>query len=137
MSTHCTANQLEFLPFKNSDNRSPRTRHVTGKFDSDRVSSNGGAILLREIEQRFGIIKKLSECFKHHRNTLCTTHSVYSMVAQRVLGIFCGCKDVGDHDQLRNDPIVSMFCGASAQLASESIIDRVEPGVQHINRYRK
>ena len=69
MSTQCTTSQLEFLPFKDSQdkNNSQRTRKVTGKFDSDKVSSDGGAILLREIERRFGIIKKLSDCFTDHR----------------------------------------------------------------------
>ena len=66
-----------------------RARHVIicdnypKKHRSDKVSSDGGAILLREIERRFGIIKKLSDCFTDHRNPLYTTHSVYSIVAQR------------------------------------------------------
>lgn len=87
-------NQLEFLPFKSSTSNE-RTRRVLGRFDADKASSDGGAVLLREAEHRFRVIRGLSECFTDHRDPRYVTHSLFSMVAQRVLAICCGYEDLG------------------------------------------
>ena len=73
MSTQCNTNQLEFLPLKSSITNQ-RTRRVLGRFDSDKVSSDGGIALLREAEHRFGVIRRLSECFTDNRNPVYVTH---------------------------------------------------------------
>lgn len=135
MSTQCTPKQLEFLPLKIP--RSKRTRKVVGRFDAHKVSSDGGAVLLREAEQKFGIIKRLSECFTDHRNPCYVTHSLYSIVAQRVLGICLGYEDVVDHEELRNDPVAGMFCGASFPLAGKSTVNRMELTGEEAGRYKK
>ena len=145
MSTQCTINQLEFLPFKSStsakkNSRPQRTRKVTGQFDADKVSSDGGAVLLREVEHRFRVIKRLSECFTDYRNPDLITHSLFSIVGQRVVGICCGYEDVNDHEQFRNDPLLGMFCGTSAPLAGKSTVNRMELGESDAHsgeRYKK
>lgn len=145
MSTQCTTNQLEFLPFKssqitNNNSNSQRTRKVIGQFDADKVSSDGGIALLREAEQRFAVIKRFSECFTDYRNPDLITHSLFSIVAQRVLGICCGYEDVNDHDQFRTDPVAGMFCGTSAPLAGKSTINRMElteSDASSVERYKK
>ena len=114
MSTQCNTNQLEFLPFKSSTSNE-RTRRVLGRFDADKVSSDGGVALLREAEHRFGIIRRLSECFTDHRDPRYITHTLFSIAAQRVLAICCGYEDVNDHDRFRSDPLASMFCGTSSR----------------------
>ena len=73
MSIQCNTKQIEFLPFKSLETSgnspgSKRTRRVIAKFDSDKVSSDGGATLLREAEHRFGVIRRFAECFIDHRN---------------------------------------------------------------------
>ncbi|MDE0291963.1 MAG: transposase [Candidatus Dadabacteria bacterium] len=125
MSTQCTTKQLEFLPFKNStsakNNSKPqRTRKVTGQFDVEKVSSDGGMVLFREAGNRFRVIKRLSKCFTDYRNPDLITHSLFSIVGQRVLGICCGYEDVNDHDQFRAGPIAGMFCATSAPLAGKN-----------------
>ena len=92
MSTQCNTKQIEFLPFKSLETSgngpgSKRTRKVIAKFDSDKVSSDGGIVLLREAEHRFGVIRRFAECFIDHRNPSYITHPVFSIVAQRVLAI--------------------------------------------------
>lgn len=78
---------------------------VTGRFNTDRVSSDGGAGLLRETEHRFRVIRRFSECFIVHRTPSYITRSVFSMVGRRVLGLCYGYEDVADHDSFRNDPV--------------------------------
>ena len=110
MSTQCNTEQIEFLPFKTLETStnspgSKRTRKVIAKFDSDKVSSDGGIALLREAEHRFGVIRRFAECFIDHRNPSYITHPLFSIVAQRVLAICLGYEDVNDHDRFRGDPI--------------------------------
>ena len=136
MSTQCNTNQLEFLPFKSSTSNE-RTRRVLGRFDADKVSSDGGVALLREAEHRFGVIKRLSECFTDHRDPRYVTHPLFSIVAQRVLAICCGYEDVNDHDRFRSDPVASMFCGTSSPLAGKSTVNRMELTGLEADRYRK
>lgn len=136
MSTQCNTNQLEFLPFKSSTGNQ-RTRRVLGRFDADKVSSDGGVALLREAEHRFGVIRRLSECFTDRRDPRYITHPLFSIVAQRVLAICCGYEDVNDHDRFRNDPVAGMFCGTSCALAGKSTVNRMELTKLEAGRYKK
>ena len=97
MSTQCNTNQLEFLPFKSSESNE-RTRRVLGRFDADKVSSDGAMVLLRVAEHRFGIIRRLSECFTDLRDPRYINHPLFSIVVQRVLAI---CLGVGCGKQTR------------------------------------
>ena len=142
MSTQCNTKQIEFLPFKSLETStngpgSKRTRKVIAKFDSDKVSSDGGIALLREAEHRFGVIRRFAECFIDHRNPSYITHPVFSIVAQRVLAICCGYEDVNDHDRFRGDPIAGMFCGTSCALAGKSTVNRMELTTGGMDRYKK
>ena len=142
MSTQCNTKQIEFLPFKTLETStnspgSKRTRRVIAKFDSDKVSSDGGIALLREAEHRFGVIRRFAECFIDHRNPNYITHPLFSIVAQRVLAICLGYEDVNDHDRFRGDPIAGMFCGTSCALAGKSTVNRMELTTGGMDRYKK
>ena len=135
MSRQCNTKQIEFLPFKSP--RTSRTLKVTDRFDADKVSSDGGIALLRETERRFRVIRSFSKCFIDHRNPNYITHSVFSMVAQRVLAICCGYEDINDHDSFRNDPMAQMFCGRSSPLAGKSTVNRMDLTTEEQSRYKK
>lgn len=102
MKTECNAKQLEF----NSLGR----RKVVGKFDGGMISSDGGGLLLREVENRCQIVHRLAECFVDHRNPERIEHTVYELVSQRVFGLALGYEDLNDHDTLRYDPLLSVLC---------------------------
>ena len=59
MNTECTSAQLEFQGLGR--------RKIVGAFDGGHISSDGGALLLRELDARLGITQKLAECFTDHR----------------------------------------------------------------------
>ena len=65
MTTQCNTKQVEFLPFKSP--LTSRNLKVVGRFENDKVSSDGGIVLLREVEHRLGVIRRFSECFIDHR----------------------------------------------------------------------
>jgi len=41
-------------------------REVIGRFDGGMISSDTGGMLLREVERRCGILKRLAGCFRDH-----------------------------------------------------------------------
>ena len=86
-------------------------KSAIGSFDGHYVSSDGGALLLKEVEQKFGIIYQFAKCFKDNRNQNLVEHSLNSMLTQRIFGLILGYEDLNDHDQLRSDPLFAAAVG--------------------------
>lgn len=86
-------------------------REVVGRFDGGAISSDGGGLLLREVEQRTRIMERFADCFTDHRSADRIEHSVAAMLAQRVCGLALGYEDLNDHDQLRADPLLAVLAG--------------------------
>jgi hypothetical protein len=78
----CTPRQLEFQGWGGGCRR-----RVVARFDGGTLSSDGGVVLLGEVERRLGILRRFAEGFSDHRDPATTEHSVYELVAQRVLGL--------------------------------------------------
>ncbi len=102
MKTECISEQIEFHGFGKRD--------VVAKFDGGRISSDGGGILLREVEQRSHILKRLSQCFTDYRNPELVEHPLESLIKQRVYGLALGYEDLNDHDELRQDALLALLC---------------------------
>ena len=117
------------------------SREVVGRFDGGTVTSDAGALLLREAERRIRLFARLAECFDDDRNPLLTRHSVQEMLAQRVFGLALGYEDLIDHDQLRHDPLLAVLSGKRAAgeeaLAGKSTFNRLELSVEQPSRYKK
>ena len=86
-------------------------RQVVARFDGGTISSDGGAVLLRQLEQRTGIVRKFADCFHDYRQPAQIEHSVRELVCQRVYGLALGYEDLNDHDQLRSDPLLALLSG--------------------------
>ena len=86
-------------------------RQVVARFDGGTITSDGGAVLLRQLEQRTGIVRQFAACFRDHRQAAQVEHSVRELVAQRVYGLALGYEDLNDHDQLRSDPLLALLSG--------------------------
>src|SRR4029078_8961370 len=95
MTTECNPPYLDF-PMLGS-------RQVLADFHGGAISPDGGALLLREIEARTGIIRQFAACFTDHRNPDLTEHTVEELIAQRVYALALGDEDLDDHDDLRSD----------------------------------
>jgi len=101
--TECKTEQYEFHVLGN--------REVVGHFDGGDITSDAGGLLLREVEQRTGIIRRFAECFQDRRDPRFTEFAVEELVAQRVYGLSLGYEDLNDHDQLRADPALAVVVG--------------------------
>jgi len=129
-------------------------RRVEARFDGGRLSSDGGGLLLREVEQQRGLIQQFAACFTDHRDPSRIEHSVEALVAQRVYALALGYEDLNDHEELRADPLLALLVGkrdlGGAQrarardrgqvLAGKSTLNRLELGAGATggeHRYRK
>lgn len=110
------------------------------RFDGGTLSSDGGVLLLREIERRMGIADMLASCLCDRRDPGRTQHSYASMIRARMMAIDCGYEDCDDMDVLRHDPALKMACerrpDAALGLASQPTLSRLEnaPGWRTLAR---
>ena len=103
MPPHCRSRQLEFQALG--------SRRLIGEFDAGHVTSDGGAVLLRELDAKTGIVSRFAACFADFRDQRRVEHSVEQLVRQRAFGLCLGYEDVSDHDTLRDDPALAAAVG--------------------------
>ena len=121
MKTDCTLQQFDF--------QANGRRQVTARFDGGTLCSDGGALLLREVERRRGILRRLAACFTDLRDPRLVEHQVEELVSQRVYGIAMGYEDLCDHEQLRQDPLLATLAGKRDPLGADrrQAADRGKP----------
>jgi hypothetical protein len=103
LMTECKPKPIEFHPLG--------SREVVSHFDGGDMTSDAGGLLLREVEQRTGILREFGACFVDYRDPEAVEHRVQDLVAQRVYGLCLGYEDLNDHDQLRADPLLAVMVG--------------------------
>jgi hypothetical protein len=130
--TERNAEQLEF--------HAVGKRAVVAAFDGGMISSDGGGLLLREVEVQARIVARLAGQFTDDRDPQAIEHSVFDLVGQRVFALALGYADLNDHDRLRLDPLPAAVVGKadpsgadrllardqSKALASSSTLNRLE-----------
>ena len=129
--TECSQKVFHFAPHF--------SRRVEAGFTAGRVSSDGGALLLRETEFRIGLMDRVAACFSDKRKQDRVEHRLSEMLAQRIYGLALGYEDLNDHEQLRHDPLMAVLAGQRKledPLAGKSTLNRLElPGGS--KRYHK
>jgi len=78
---------------------------VVAKFDGGLLSSDGGILVLREIEQRLRVADRLAACIRDPRSPDQITHSLADIIGFRLLMIAAGYEDGNDASSLRSDPM--------------------------------
>ena len=146
MTTECNPAYLDFPMLG--------PRQVLADFDGGAISSDGGALLLRQVEALSGIVRQFAACFDDHRDPDRVEHSVEHLLAQRVYGLALGYEDLNDHDDLRRDPLLATVVGKDdptgksrqrrrdrgKALAGKSTLNRLEltpVGAGRQSRYKK
>jgi len=87
------------------------SRRVEAGFTAGQVSTDGGALLLREVERRINLLGRLAGCFTDGRSPLLVTHRLSELLSQRIYGLALGYEDLNDHEQLRSDPLLAVLSG--------------------------
>jgi Transposase DDE domain group 1 len=110
------------------------SRRIEADFSGGSLTSDAGALLLREADKRLGLLDALDRAIPDPRNPDFITHSQRSLLAQRVLGIALGYEDLNDHATLRDDPLWQTLAerapDAEQPLASAATLCRLENRVQ-------
>ena len=83
-------------------------RQLVWRFDGGDITSDGGALVLKNLEARTAIVRRFAACFQDYRNPNQIEHPLLDLIAQRVFGLALGYEDLNDHDELRSDPILAV-----------------------------
>jgi|SRR5690349_9689546 len=122
MATECIQKSFGFHPLKN--------REIRAQFDGGAITTEGGGLLLREVEKRIGIVRQFAACFRDYRKPDLIDHTVEELVAQRIYGLALGYEDLNDHEELRKDPLLAVLVEKSDPegelLAGKSTLNRLE-----------
>ena len=116
--TRCTLTKLE-IP-------APKGRKIEINFGGGSVTSDGGILLLSQIDKKLGLTKNISQHLTDKRDPSKIHHSLLHMVRQRVYGIALGYEDLNDHSALRIDPAFQTSLSRDTPLASSSTLCRFE-----------
>ncbi len=103
-----------------------RKRKVEAKFSGGAVTSDGGAVLLREIDRVVGLTSAVARKLKDERRKGSCEHDLKTLLRQRVYGIALGYEDLNDHQELRTDPCFQTALGRAEVLASAPTLCRFE-----------
>ena len=87
-----------------------RRRRVRADSSGGSISSNGGALLLREVDRRVELTERVARALGDRRQRGKVRHEVLTMVRQRVHALALGYEDLNDHDALRHDEVVQTAC---------------------------
>ncbi|MDT8442576.1 MAG: IS1380 family transposase [Desulfuromonadales bacterium] len=118
---------------------------VSGKpielsFTGEQISSDGGLLLLREVEHQLGLIDRISACITDDRDQRYIDHTIKEMLIQRVFQIAAGYEDCNDCNDLRDDMVFKICAGrlpqSGQELASQPTMSRLENSVDNKDLYR-
>ena len=110
---------------------SPVGRHeISARFDGGALSSDGGVLVLRQIEKRLNFAGMIASCLHDKRDANRTIHDYTTMIRSRMFAICCGYEDCDDLDELRHDPALKTACERLPEsghaLASQPTLSRLE-----------
>jgi len=102
---------------------------VTARFDAGAISSDGGVVLLREVDRRINLLDRVDQLIRDPRNPFLVEHQQRTLLAQRVFAIACGWEDLNDHTTLRGDLLFQLATGrkASGRKRGQGDVDPQRP----------
>lgn len=114
----CNTSQLQFASCQNLK--------VQADFQGGEVSSDGGLLLLREVDQQLNLLKRVASLLPDTRNPELITHTRHSQICQRIFALAQGYEDLNDHQSLRDDTLLQTAAGQKDTLSSPSTLCRME-----------
>jgi hypothetical protein len=95
------------------------SRQVVADFSGGTLSSDGGVLLLRQVDIHLGLTQSLAQCFGDTRQQVFVDHTVRQLLTQRLYGLALGYEDINDHAQLRRDPLLAAACDKKDPLGAD------------------
>jgi len=116
--TNCKIDKMEF-PACNG-------KKIEVEFIDESVTSDGGAVLLREMDRQLNLSSLIGGVIPEYREPIRVEHPIESMIKQRIIGLALGYEDLNDHNDLRNDPAIQTAMDRTTPLASPPTLCRLE-----------
>jgi hypothetical protein len=116
--TKCTQESFNFPDVKK--------RTVEVNFQGGDITSDGGVMLLRQVDKRIGLSKAVAQALEDNRRQASCKHDSLALLRQRVYALACGYEDLNDHQQLRHDLAIQSAVEREEVLASSSTLCRWE-----------
>jgi Transposase DDE domain group 1 len=101
-------------------------RIIQADFSGGELSSDGGLLLLRQIDRRLGLSRAAAAAIPDPREPERIRHGLRDLLAQRLYGLCCGYEDLNDHNTLRDDVLMQTAVGRDQALASAPTFSRLE-----------
>ncbi len=101
-------------------------RRIDTAFDGGNVTSDGGALFVREVDEKFDVSRRIAECLVDPRRQASCEHTCRDLVRQRIVALALGYEDLNDHDTLRNDQLIQTAVGRDRRLACRTTLGRFE-----------
>ena len=126
-------------------------RSVVADFSAGHLSSDGGVLLLRQLDRGLGVSRELAGCFHDERDPRFVEHPLQPLLSQRLYAMALGYEDINDHTDLCRDPLLAVAVEKSdplgldrfqsedrgKPLASPSTLNRMEISNTKSTRYHK
>ncbi|MGZ8385790.1 MAG: IS1380 family transposase [Nitrospira sp.] len=126
MATDC----IPQVTFKFYDHLKP----VVARFDQAQASTDGGAVLLKALDEHLQLTDQLAGCLVDRRDPDKIRHPLRDLLRQRIFGLACGYEDANDDARLADDPLHKLAVGrdpvTGAALASQPTLSRFENAVR-------
>jgi hypothetical protein len=116
--TKCNQLSLEFPALKR--------RKVEAEFSGGDITSDGGVLLLRDIDRKLSLLESINRVLHDPRESGKVVRSQLSMLRQRIYGLCLGHEDLNDHHSLRHNPAIQTAVNRLNPLASQSTLCRLE-----------
>ena len=116
--TNCISNKVQFSSCKGVK--------VEAEFIKQEITSDGGVLLLKEIDKKLQLTERLTKIIPDKRDPSKIEHSLLSMLRQRIYGLALGYEDINDHDYIRHDLGLQTAVEQKKSLASGSTLCRLE-----------
>jgi hypothetical protein len=99
---------------------------VEANFKGGEISSDGGALLLRQVDRRLKLTAAVARALDDPRRQASCEHDLISLVRQRLYALALGYEDLNDHERLRIDLLLQTAVERDQPLASASTLCRFE-----------
>ena len=116
--TNCTKFPIQFPALK--------SKKVLGNFQGGHITSDGGVLLLRQIDRNLKLTHNVAQAFSDGREQGKIKHSIQEMLRQRIFALALGYEDLNDHSQLKDDIALQTAVGKESSLASAPTLCRFE-----------
>ena len=130
--TEISAPELDLFPIQG--------KNIVLSFSGERISSDGGLLLIREIDKQLNLLSSASNCILDGRDQRYIDYPIKELLTQRVFQIAAGYEDCNDCNDLREDMILKICAGRLPQsdndLASQPTMTRLENSVTRSDLYR-